>query len=40
MARLSGDASNPIVPNAEQIFKDLQDWNRILADTSLSPPSP
>jgi hypothetical protein len=33
MVRLTGEAAN-------QIFRDLEDWNRILAGSSLSPPSP
>ena len=33
MVPLSGDAAN-------QIFRDLEDWNRILADTSLIQPRP
>jgi hypothetical protein len=33
MARLSGESSN-------QLFKELEDWNRILSATSLAPKGP
>lgn len=37
MARPSGEPSNQILPDAEKIFRELEDWNRILRDTSLRP---
>lgn len=33
MVPLSGESAN-------QIFRDLEDWNRILAATSIKPPQP